>query len=86
MSKIRFIVDYRGALTGEQYFTAGTEMSHASAAALVADGRAEFVEIEPTDDLDGLSVKQLKQRAQNAGVKGYGRMKRAALVDALKDG
>lgn len=46
MSKIRFLVDYRGVLTGENYYQAGDVVEHHNAAALVAEGRAEYVKAE----------------------------------------
>ena len=48
--KIRLLVDYRGVLTDEEYFTAGEynvgpgyPISEAWAKALIADGRAEEI-------------------------------------------
>ncbi len=45
MVKVRFLVDYRGILTKEQYFTAGAEVEFPEgiAEALVAEERAELV-------------------------------------------
>lgn len=46
--KIRFLVDYRGVLTGEEYFLAGAVADGLeNAEALVAEGRAEVVESPP---------------------------------------
>jgi len=41
---VRFIVDYRGVLTDEEYYTAGTVADLPNGAALVRDGRAVAVE------------------------------------------
>lgn len=53
--KIKLLADYRGVLTGEEYYTAGTyavpgEMPEGHAAALVAAGRA--VEEQPAEDAE----------------------------------
>ena len=46
---VRFLVDYRGVLTGEIFYEAGTEVDIESNSAmrLIADKRAEMVEQEP---------------------------------------
>lgn len=45
MKKVRFIVDYRGVLTGEIFYEAGrvAEFEDGRAARLVKDGRARYV-------------------------------------------
>jgi hypothetical protein len=45
--KVRFLVDYRGVLTQEQFFPAGTVADVPSAGALIEQGRAVPVEEEP---------------------------------------
>ena len=48
--KIKFLVDYRGKLTGEKYYTAGTEVEdglNVRGQALVDAGRAEVVVPKP---------------------------------------
>jgi len=54
MQTVTFLVDYRGQLTNEQYFTAGmvAPFPFAVAEALVAGGRAEYHESEsgPVDN------------------------------------
>lgn len=47
--KVRFVVDYRGVLTGEQWFQAGqeAEIADLQAEQLIADGRAEAVKPAP---------------------------------------
>lgn len=47
---VRFLVDYRGKLTDEVFFTAGSEADLPNGDALVAAGRAEAVEPEPAVD------------------------------------
>ena len=47
MAVIKFIVDYRGVLTGERYFQVGDVIDLANATALVAEGRAVYVEKVP---------------------------------------
>lgn len=46
---IRFLVDYRGWLTGEAFYTAGSvaDLPETSARRLVGDGRAETAEPPP---------------------------------------
>lgn len=49
---------------------------------------AENVQIDQQDVLDslkGLTYKELKERAKNAGINGYQNMKREALEEALKE-
>lgn len=45
MTKVKFLQDYRGKLTNEIFYTLGTvvEFDEATAAELVARGRAEYV-------------------------------------------
>jgi hypothetical protein len=49
MAKIRFLADYRGVLTQERFYQAGAvvEDDSLNAPALVAAGRAEYVQDEP---------------------------------------
>ena len=90
--KVRFLADYRGVLTGEEYFPAGAVIDVDNATVLVKAGRAEYVEppeqIKPESvkavDYEGLSVKQLKDKAKAAGVIGFGRMKRETLIKKLE--
>ena len=94
MSKIRFLVDYRGVLTDEAYFTAGTVIDTNQATALVNEGRAEYIptisqdisQVEPVlaVDIEDLPVGELKKMARLAGVRGYRKMKKAQLVDELR--
>ena len=46
--RVQFLVDFRGKLTGENYYTAGTvaEFDAATAQALIGEGRA--TEVSPT--------------------------------------
>lgn len=48
MARVRFLVDYRGVLTSERFYQAGAVVELDNAPALVAAGRAEYVEAEPT--------------------------------------
>lgn len=50
MTQVKFLVDYRGKLTEEQFYQAGAiaDFDAAIAARLVEDERAELVEPEPT--------------------------------------
>ena len=52
MTEIRFTRDYRGKLTQEFFFEAGTTASFSSGAALqiIAEGAAELVEPEQTEE------------------------------------
>jgi hypothetical protein len=50
-----------------------------------ADGRVEVDEVlgDVTDDLQGLSARELRDRAKALGIKGVGSMKKGELVDVL---
>lgn len=50
MKKVRFLMDYRGKLTGEIFYTKGevAEFEAGVAAALVEDKRAEYVNEKAT--------------------------------------
>lgn len=51
--RVRFLVDYRGHLTDEQFYVAGDEVEFPDEVAeqLIADGRAEVVEqAQPNTD------------------------------------
>ncbi len=80
---IRFLVDYRGVLTGEKYYLAGrvVEDSECHATELVAEGRAEFVDHGP--DLDELTIKELRRMAKDNGIK-YGGLNKAELRKAIR--
>lgn len=96
--QIRFLVDYRGHLTNERYFTTGTvaPFPYAVASALVEDGRAEYIDLPadgagptvtpdpaPSVPLVSLTVSELRERAKAAGVDGFTKMKKAQLIAAL---
>ena len=89
MALVRFLVDYQGVLTGEQWYAAGSVVDIAAAARLVADGRAEYVkqQAEPVlaVDLDSLTVNELKAMARDAGVANYYRLKRNELIAELRE-
>lgn len=48
---VRFLVDYRGVLTGELFYQAGAVVEVDNAPALVAAGRAEYVKEEPEESV-----------------------------------
>lgn len=75
---IIFTVDYRGVLTNEVYYKAGTVTAHESAAALVSAGRAEYINQSSQPVID-----ELRQRAKDVGIKGYARMKKETLIERL---
>jgi len=89
MSKVKFLVDYRGVLTNEEYYLAGevANLENGAAARLVDDGRAVHVEMpeftESPAELEKLSRAQLRQMAKVAKIKGYSRMNRETLLDLL---
>ena len=97
MITVRFLVDYRGVLTAEKYYQSGVMDSFEKIIAhdLVDAGRAVYVEQAPLElapvepvlavDLEGVSLKELRAMAKEAGVKGYSRMKRDTLVRHLQD-
>lgn len=44
--RINLLNDYRGVLTGEQFYTAGEhDLEEGTASALVAAGRAEYIDV-----------------------------------------
>ncbi len=116
---IRFLADYRGILTSENFFTSGTIVDTAGAttkidhAGLVEAERAEYVEGEELGDswifdpskivevieeeeeaeeaeikvmavdLEDKKVKDLKAIAKELEIKGYSKLKRDELVEAI---
>jgi hypothetical protein len=82
---IRFLVNYRGVLTGEKYYLAGAvvEDSELHATELVAEGRAEFVDHGPA--VEELTIKELRRMAKEAGIK-YGGLRKAGLIKAIVGG
>lgn len=46
---IRFLRDYRGALTGEQFYATGEEVDMPRGAEIVAEGAADPVHVAPAD-------------------------------------
>lgn len=84
MKEIRFITDYRGVLTSEQYYKAGAVIEHENAHVLVTDGRAEWYGKSASGYHD-MTLNQLKLAAKNASIKGYGRMKREKLIERLEN-
>lgn len=86
--RIRFLVDYRGVLTDERYYKAGSIVDLPKSAALVAEGRAEFMTPAPPAplgdkvDLSTLDYRELQALAKefeiNAG------QKKAALIAELE--
>ena len=83
--KVRFLVDYRGILTGEKYYLAGrvVEDSECQAAELVAEGRAEF--FDHGSVYEEMTIKQLRRMARDKGIK-YGGLKKAGLIQAIQGG
>jgi len=69
--RVQFLVDYRGKLTGENYYTAGAVVAFepAIAQALVDEGRAAAVP-EPTEIAPALPVKP--RRKPSSDVTGGG--------------
>lgn len=92
MTLIIFKTDYRGVLTDEWFYPAGSVADLAYGSQLVEAGRAELVasapvvEPEPLPDdkgLDLLSLKDLRALAKADGIKSYSRMNRKALIERL---
>lgn len=42
--------------------------------------------VEPVENIDKLTVEELKARASEKGVEGYDKMKKGELLEALKEG
>ena len=81
MATIKFLTDYRGVLSKEEFFRAGAVVDVDYATALVNAGRAEYVNPEPGEaDLLALNDQQLKDMAKTAGIKNYWSMSRATLL------
>ena len=74
---IEFTVDYRGVLTNEQWYQAGQQYNGPNQARLVAAHRAKWLAPAP------LTLEELRNKAKEAGIKGYARMKRATLLKKL---
>lgn len=71
MMWVRFVVDFRGKLTEEAFYAAGTltEFEPAIAQALVDEGRAVFADPEHDGQLRAALAKQrTKQRKSSGGV------------------
>lgn len=67
---VRFLVDYRGVLTGEQFYQAGAVVELDNAPALVAAGRAEYVKIEPAEPTEpAVIVQQATRKPRGKAVK-----------------
>lgn len=86
MTKIRFLVDYRGVLTRERFYQAGdvADMGPAHVIPLIKAGRAERV-TEPKPDLEDLPLETLREMAKDAGVSNYWLMKEERLISELRD-
>lgn len=99
MAQVKFLQDYRGQFTGEVFYTAGTVAPFSADVAdkLVKAGRAAYHEVvastatlpapEPVEvpDLSALTVATLRTMAEAAGVDGFKRMRKAALIAAIEE-
>jgi hypothetical protein len=68
--RVQFLVDYRGKLTGENYYTAGAvaEFEPAIAQALIDEGRAvAFAEPEPPAITPALPAKPKRSKPSSDG-------------------
>jgi len=66
--RVCFLVDYRGKLTGENYYTAGAVVAFepAIAQALIAEGRAVAV-ADPTPEITPALPKPAPRKRQTGG-------------------
>ena len=99
MKSVEFIVDYRGVLTREIYYRAGSVVAFqpSTANALVKEGRARFFADDisdsppsssPSSPLSDVepplqSLDELRAMAKAAGIKGWHRMKESTLRKRL---
>jgi hypothetical protein len=68
--QVRFLVDYRGHLTNEQFYVAGdvVEFADEIAEQLIADGRAEAV--EPAEPVNQTGAGEADQLAKSKRARG----------------
>jgi predicted flap endonuclease-1-like 5' DNA nuclease len=86
--KIKLLADYRGVLTGEQFFTAGEhDLPGGMAQALINEGRAELAERdEPTGEKQSIPGvgEEIAAALWNAGYKSLADIAAAPDADLLK--
>ena len=84
MAEVKFLVDYRGHLTKEEFFTAGTVANFPDAVAivLVADGRATYT--STPEIVDWTQVKGISDELANALLY-MGLTSKAALLEYARD-
>ena len=92
MRHVKFLYDYRGQFTREQYYTAGTvaEVTDATADALIFNNRATAVENpKPRQTkltktgLRNRPISSLRSTAEDRGIEFAQHMKKGELIDAL---
>lgn len=64
MSLIRFTRDFRGRASNEQYYQEGEVVDCPTAALIVAEGAAVFVDPTPADVIETMTVKLEAEAAQ----------------------
>ena len=86
-TEIRFRRDYRGVLTDETFYEAGTVVALPleAADAIVGEGAAEFTDLTLAVDFEGLPLETLREMAKEEGVPNYWLMKEERLIAELRD-
>lgn len=87
MKRVRFLADYRGVLTSERFYHAGDilDTTQEVAGPLIAAGRVEYIaDISPTGDLGNMTLAELREVAQGAGVDHYWLKGRDTLLAELE--
>ena len=94
MQNVKFLSGYQGVKTGEVWFDKGSfvELQNDPAFELVEMGVVEIVipkakaeAVKESDDLESLTVKDLKAKAKEFGLSGYSKFKKDELIAALQE-
>lgn len=95
MQNVKFLRGYQGVKTGEVWFHKGSfaELPNDPAFELEEMGVVEIVMpkvkakvVEESDDLESLSMKELKAKAKELGLSGYSKLSKDDLIAAIEGG